>query len=682
MPGMLGDNGNGSTDTRESRMEDSKGAAGDVKALNADDVMEKFDREARFLRLSGSWAAVVKIIAICFSVFQLYTAVFGVLEAQIQRPTHLLFALALIYLLYPTRRKPGHNRIHPFDLCLCVAGVAAGLYSVLNYETLVESAGIYSNLDFAFGILGILLTLEATRRIVGFPIVIIASCFLVYAYLGPYFPGFMGHRGYDIKRIVTHMWFTTEGIMGIPLGVSATFIFLFILFGAFLTSTGIMEFFMEISNAIAGWASGGPAKVAVMASALEGTVSGSSVANTVGSGSFTIPLMKSLGYRSEFAGAVEAAASTGGQIMPPVMGAAAFLMSEFINKPYVEIAKAAAIPALLYFTGIWVVVHFEAKKCGLRGIPRDRLPNLFKILKAKSYLILPLVAIIYFLVEGSTPMTAALSGLGLCVAVGMFRRETRLNLPKLLNTLESGARAALGVAAACATAGIIVGVVTLTGLGLKMGDGLIALAGGMLILTLFFTMVTSLILGMGAPTTANYVITSTIAAPALVKLGVPILGAHMFAFYFGIVADITPPVALAAFAGAAIAKANPFRTGVIATKLAVAAFLVPYIFVYNPSLLLINATPMGILQMIVTSVLGMIGIGAAVEGWYWVQTRWWERVALFAGGLLLIDPGTLTDVIGLLLLAFVTGFQYRQWRVVRSLPRTEGGPRPSLAAGP
>jgi TRAP transporter 4TM/12TM fusion protein len=391
------------------------------------------------------------------------------------------------------------------------------------------------------------------------------------------------------------------------------------------------------------------------------------VANTVGSGSFTIPLMKSLGYRAEFAGAVEAAASTGGQIMPPVMGAAAFLMAEFINLPYLEIAKAAAIPALLYFTGIWVVVHFEAKKYGLRGLPREKLPRLFKVLKEESYLILPLVAIIYLLVEGSTPMTAAMGGLGLCVAVGMIRKETRMNIPKLLNTLEQGARSALGVAAACATAGIIVGVVTLTGLGLKMGDGLVSLAGGILILTLVFTMITSLILGMGAPTTANYVITSTIAAPALVKLGVPVLAAHMFTFYFGIIADITPPVALAAFAGAAIAKANPFKTGVNATKLAIAAFLVPYIFVYSPSLLLIDATLAKIIQMIITSVIGMVGIGAAVEGWYWTRMSWWERVPIFAAGILLVDPGTLTDIIGFMIIGLITIIQYRKAKIARSL---------------
>jgi TRAP transporter 4TM/12TM fusion protein len=645
----------------------------DSAPVQVDDLLEKFDRESRYLRTSGAWTRLIKIIAIGFSCFQLYTAIFGVLEAQIQRPTHLMFALTLIYLLYPTRRG-GKDRVHPFDLFLALLSVAAGLYPIVNYETLMESAGLYSNTDVVMGIIGILLTLEATRRIVGLPIVIISSCFLIYAYLGAYFPGFLGHRGYEVKRIVTHMWFTTEGIMGIPIGVSATFIFLFILFGSFLTSTGIMRFFMNLANAVAGWASGGPAKVAVLASALEGTVSGSSVANTVGSGSFTIPLMKSLGYRAEFAGAVEAAASTGGQIMPPVMGAAAFLMAEFINLPYIEIAKAAAIPALLYFTGVWVVVHFEAKKYGLRGLPREQLPRLLKVLKEESYLILPLVAIIYLLVEGSTPMTAAIGGLGLCVAVGMIRKETRMNIPKLLDTLEQGARSALGVAAACATAGIIVGVVTLTGLGLKMGDGLISLAGGVLILTLIFTMITSLILGMGAPTTANYVITSTIAAPALVKLGVPVLAAHMFAFYFGIIADITPPVALAAFAGAAIAKANPFKTGLIATKLAIAAFLVPYIFVYSPTLLLINATLFSMIQIIITSIIGMVGIGAAVEGWYWTRMSWWERIPMFVAGILLIDPGTLTDIIGFVMIAVITFIQYQKVKGGRDPGRRERVP--------
>ncbi len=643
-------------------------AKGIEESIDIDKVLEKFDPESRFLKLSGFWIPVAKIIAVFFSLFQLYTGSLGVFEAQIQRPTHLMFALALVFLLYPFKPRKGITTPHPVDLALAGLSVSVALYSIINYEIIVESAGLYSRPDFAMAVFGIALTLEATRRIVGLPIVIIASLFMAYAYLGAYFPGFLAHRGFEIKRIATQMWFTTEGIMGLPLGVSANFIFLFILFGAFLTSTGIMDFFMDISYAVAGWASGGPAKIGVISSALEGTVSGSSVANTVGSGSFTIPMMKRLGYKPEFAGAVEAAASTGGQIMPPVMGAAAFLMAEFMNVPYVEVAKAAVIPALLYFVGVFVVVHFEAKKCGLKGISRDQLPKIGRVLKERFYLVLPLVGIIYFLVEGSTPMRAALSGLVLCVIVGMLRKETRLNLKKLLDTLESGARSALGVALACATAGIIVGVVTLTGLGLKMGDGLLALAGGLMLPTLIFTMVTSLILGMGAPTTANYVITSTVAAPALIKLGTPLMAAHMFVFYFGIVADITPPVCLAAMAGAAIAKADPMKTGVQATKLAIAAFIVPYIFVFSPGLLMINTTFLGVVQMLITSVTGMIGVGVAVEGWYWTRMTWWERIIALVAGLMLIDPGTVTDVAGIFLMGLLTFWQYRQSRANRSLP--------------
>jgi TRAP transporter 4TM/12TM fusion protein len=344
------------------------------------------------------------------------------------------------------------------------------------------------------------------------------------------------------------------------------------------------------------------------------------------------------------------------------MGAAAFLMAEFLGLPYVEIAKAAAIPALLYFTGIWLVVHLEAKKTGLKGIPMERLPKLWNVIKKDSYLILPLVGIIYFLCEGSTPMRAALAGLALCVAVGMIRKATRMNIKSLLETLETGARSALGVAAACATAGIIVGVVTLTGLGLKMGEGLVSLAGGMLFPTLMLTMISSLILGMGAPTTANYVITSSVAAPALLKLGVAPICAHMFVFYFGILADITPPVALAAFAGAAVARANPMQTGINATKLGIAAFVVPYIFVYSPSLLLIDYTLGGLLCMVITATIGMIGLATAVEGWYFTAMSWWERIMSALAGLLLIDPGLTTDMVGFSVLALISLYQYKKYR--------------------
>jgi TRAP transporter 4TM/12TM fusion protein len=628
-----------------------------VQEIDISEIMAKYDKESAFRRLSGFQLRLVSAIAILFSLFQVYTGLIGVLPAQLQRSIHLTFVLVLVYLLYPSSSKMRRDKFHWVDVALAVLGGAAGLYITFNYRALLYRAGDYNTLDMLIGAIAILLVLEGAKRVVGLPIAVIASVFLVYAKVGPYLPGFLNHRGYSIERIISHMYYTTEGIIGVPLGVAATFIFLYILFGAFLEKTGIGKFFIDLANAVAGFAAGGPAKVAVLTSALEGTVSGSSVANTVGSGSFTIPLMKSLGYKPEFAGAVEAAASTGGQIMPPIMGAAAFLMAEFIGMPYLSIAKAAVIPALLYFTGIWIMVHLEAKKLGMRGLNRNELPKLSKVMKERGYLFLPLIGIIYFLVEGATPIKAALYGLGLAILASFFRKDTRLSLKDFLEALETGARNALGVSVACACAGIIVGTITLTGLGLKLGNGLVGLSGGNLILTLIFTMISSLILGMGAPTTANYIITSTIAAPAIVMLGVPVLAAHMFTFYFGIIADITPPVALAAFAGSAIAKSNPFKTGVTASKLAIAAFIIPYIFVFSPALLLIDTTPVMIVRMIITSVIGMIGIGAAMEGYFYTHANKLERIAFLAAGLMLVDPGLLTDIFGTGLMAILFVYQ-------------------------
>ncbi|MGE5484965.1 MAG: TRAP transporter permease [Ignavibacteriales bacterium] len=639
----------------------------DVQAV-VSQVLEKYDPESRYRRLSGAWGMLVRIIALAFSCFQLYTAVFGTFDDKIQRPAHLMFALTLIFLLYPSRRRWDRHRIHWFDVLLALASAGAGLYCLVNYEGLVSRTGVYTTVDLLVAIVGVALVMEATRRIVGPAMVIVAGVFLLYNWIGPYLPSFFAHRGYSMQRIFTHMYYTTEGILGIPLGVCATFIFLFILFGAFLEKTGIGRFFIELANAVAGGAAGGPAKVAVFSSALFGTVSGSSVANVVGTGTFSIPLMKSLGYRPEFAGAVEAAASTGGQLMPPIMGAAAFLMAEFIGLKYAEVIKAAALPALLYFTGIWIMVHLEARKLGLKGLPRERLPRLGRLMREKWYLLLPLMAIIYFLVSGYTPMRAALGGLALTLLTGVLKRDGRLTVMDILGALEQGARGVLSVAAACACAGIIVGTVTLTGLGLKMGDALIALAGGRLLFTLFFTMLTSLVLGMGVPTTANYVITSSIAAPAIVKMGIPKIAAHLFAFYFGIIADITPPVALAAFAGSAIAKANPFRTGATATKLAIAAWLIPYIFVMNPVMVMVGATPQLFLQMLATSLVGMVAIGGAVEGYLVTHASNLERVALFAGGLMLVDPGFVTDLAGFAILGAVYLHQRRKAVVSAARP--------------
>jgi len=643
---------------KEPTMKNMEGMDGEpVPEVDVDEMMAKYDKESSYRRYKGVMAIIISIIALAFAGYQLYTAQFGIFTAQVHRPIHLCFVLVLAFLLYPARRK-SRGRLTVVDVLLALATVAIGIYMVTNYWEISFRAGAYTTLDLIVGGLGIFLVIEGTRRVVGLPIVIVALVFLLYNYFGKYIPGFMQHVGFPVDRIIGHMWFTTEGIIGIPLGVSSTFIFLFIMFGAFLEKTGIGKFFIDIANAIAGRASGGPAKVAVITSAFEGTVSGSSVANTVGSGSFTIPMMIKLGYRREFAGAVEAAASTGGQIMPPIMGAAAFLMSEFTKTPYIEIAKSAIIPALLYFAGIFITVHLEAKKTGLKGMPKEEIPNFWILMRRQGYLLLPLVAIIYMLVEGRTPTFAALFGIYTAIGVDLIStlvlaiRKKRLKATMIeffwdcVKALENGARGAVGVALACAAAGIIVGTVTLTGLGLKMGDGLVSLAQGNLLLTLFFTMITSIILGMGAPTTANYVITSTIAAPALTKLGVPLIAAHMFVFYFGIVADITPPVALAAFAGAGIAKANPLKTGVNATKLAIAAFLVPYFFVYSPTLLLIDTNWLEAGRVILGALLGMVCVGVATEGWFLTNSPWWERIIFLVGGLLLIEPNITTDIIG------------------------------------
>jgi len=633
----------------------------DDAPVDSQAILKKFDKESDYRVYSGFFAKFVAALAITFSVFQLYTAVFGVLDAMIQRSIHLSFGLCLIFLLYPTSKKWSRTKLHPLDAVLAVLGVLAPIYIVANYQVLVTRAGQTTPFDLIAGIIGILLVLEAARRVVGIPMVIVALVFVTYAFIGPYIPGKLAHRGARVDTLVQHLYYTTEGIFGIPLGVSSTFIFLFILFGAYLERTGLGQLFIDLSNAVAGWTAGGPAKVAVLSSALMGTVSGSSVANVVGTGSFTIPMMKKLGYKGEFAGAVEATASTGGQLMPPIMGAAAFLMAEFTGLPYSRIIAGAAIPALLYYFGVWSGVHYEAKKLGLKGLSREDLPKFKRIMLDRGHLIIPLVAIIYLLVTGFTPMKAALWAIILSILSSMVRKATRIKPMEIIKGLEAGARGALGVIAATACAGIIIGVVTLTGLGLKLGSVLVEIANGNLLITLFFTMLTSILLGMGVPTTANYVITSTIAAPAIVMIMAQragldpfavapahiILPAHMFAFYFGIIADVTPPVALAAFAGAGIAKANPMKTGVNATKLAIAAFLVPYIFVMSPQMLLFNVTPIGLIWMLITSLIGITAVSGAVNAWFRTHMNWIERIAAFAGGLLMIYPGLVTDSIGL-----------------------------------
>lgn len=549
----------------------------EVKASAPVDIdLSELDNDSRVRTFYGWQDKALTLLLTCFTLFQLYSAISGTIPAQLLRMSHLAFVIPLVYWTYPAFKKSRRDKLPLVDFLLGLLFLGIALYYIFSFKALLARVGEYTQTDIILGAIGLLLILEACRRAVGVPLVVISSVFILYAYFGKVMPGFLHHRGYSTFRVVAQLFYSTEGVIGSPLGVCATFVFLFILFGAFLERTGIGQFFTDLANGIAGQSPGGPAKVAVLNSALMGTVSGSSVSNVVTTGSFTIPLMKSLGYPKEFAAGVEASASTGGQIMPPIMGAAAFLIAEMIGESYMEVVKAAIIPALLYFAGIYIMVDFKARKLGLKGLPKDQLPNLGKILRERGHLMFPLIAIIVFLISGFSCTRAALWGIIICIIAPYLRKGTHVPLRQIIEAIPAGARSALSVSCACSTAGIIVGVVTMSGLGLKLGEGLLALTHGMLLPTLFFTMITSIVLGMGVPTTANYLITATIAAPILVKMGIPVMAAHLFSFYFGIMSDITPPVALAAYAGSAIAKSDPFRSGIEASKLAIGAFLVPY----------------------------------------------------------------------------------------------------------
>ena len=624
--------------------------------------LDEIDRESKYKIFSDKGNLFIGIILTAWALFQLYASLSNKVPLQILRYTHLGLAISMAFILYPATSKSDRHKLAWYDCVLAIMMLCVCAYFIINYKPLQFRAGRYTLIDTYMAGLGIALVLLACWRVVGPPIVIIAVCFFLYGMLGKYMGGFLQHRGFSLKRIITHLFITTEGVIGNPLGVCATYIFLFILFGAFLEKTRIGQFFINLANSLAGWASGGPAKVAVLSSALQGTVSGSSVSNTVSTGSFTIPMMKSLGYTPEFAGAVEAAASTGGQIMPPIMGSAAFLISETCNVPYRELMMIALIPAMLYFTGIWVSVHLEAKRLGLKGLSKEELPKLIPLLKAKGHLLIPLAGIIYLMLSGFTITRAALWGCLLCIIVPYLRKGTRVPFLQIFTALPQAARSVISVATACSTAGIIIGMVTLTGLGQRIGTGIFGLVGNSVFLSLVCAMLTSLVLGMGVSTTSNYLITSTIAAPILIRAGIPLLASHMFCFYFGIVADITPPVALAAYAGSAIAHGNAFRTGVNATKLAIAAFLIPYMFAINPKMIMIGGNFYEALPMLCTAILGLIGIGGGFIGYLNGALNLPLRIISFAGGLCMVIPGTMTDIIGALAIVAVILINHKNSR--------------------
>ena len=642
-----------------------------------DEVMRKYDRESATRIWEGTPKIIITVIMTLFSLYCLYMTLFSTALPEVRLTLFVGCIIILGFLTYPA--KKGHVKVNSlpwYDIVLMLVGSACFFYFAINAFTLIQLATRIEPIHVIIGVIGILVLIELCRRCVGIPILCVVAALLIYTFYNQlsYNPSFFN----ALKNVVYKLFYTTSGVIGTPINVCFTYIVLFIIFGAFLERTGIASFFIDFANRVAGWSSGGPAKVAVISSALCGMVSGSSVGNTVTTGSVTIPMMKKTGYKPEFAGAVEAAASTGGQIMPPIMGAAAFLMAEYMDLPYAEVAVKAILPAILYFSGIFIAVHLEAKKLGLQGIPRTELPKWGYLLR-NLYLILPLVLLVWLVSSGAKTMatSAAISILASFIIGFIHLLATNIrqmngqgfgkilwltvkaSLLSAVDALAAGAKGAITVAVACAMAGMIAGCITVTGLASILINAIVQLAGNATIIGLVLTMLCCIVLGMGVPTTANYCIMASTCAPILIQLGFSPVAAHFFVFYFGIVADITPPVALAAYAGSAIAKSNPMKTGINATKLAIAAFIVPYIFAYNPSMLFVgNVEWYDVLLISVTALLGLFGIAAALNGHLYRKIPMVLRLALVAGGLGMMIPGLTSDLIGLAVVAAIVVFQY------------------------
>lgn len=620
----------------------------EVSEETINSVMKKYDRESNTRIWEGKPKIAIMLILVAFSLWCIYVTLFATFLEEIRLTSFMGLIILMGFLIYPAKKgEQTPNHIPFYDIVFMVLGTASYMYFALNANTIVNLGTKFEWYQIIIGIVAIAALIEVTRRCVGIPILIVAGFFVIYALtVGLTNPEFLGR----LKYLVRNLFYTKEGIFSTPVNVCSKFIVVFIIFGAFLEKTGISEFFIKLANSIAGRFAGGPAKVAVISSALCGMVSGSSVGNTVTTGSVTIPMMKETGYKPEFAAAVEAASSTGGQIMPPIMGAAAFLMADFVGVPYSSIIGRAILPAILYFLGIFISVHLEAKKLRLTGIPKEELPKMSKLIK-KIYLLLPLVMLVIW-VSGNymTMQRAAAFAIVLAIVVSLFDKENRITPKKILEALEQGGKSAITVGAACGVAGIISGAITMTGLANDLINAIVGVAGSHLIIALILTMICCIVLGMGVPTTANYCIMAATTAPILIRMGVPTMAAHFFVFYFGIVADITPPVALAAYAGSAIAKSNPMKTAFQASKLAIAAFIVPYMFCYNPAMLLIDTNPLAVAFICVTSILGVFGLAAALEGYCFTDMNIVVRLIIAVGGLMLIHPATLTDLLGLLLL--------------------------------
>ncbi|MEJ5358333.1 MAG: TRAP transporter permease [Desulfobacterales bacterium] len=659
-------------------------------ARKAAEIVETQEYGGR--RLTGWAHRLAFVTALGFSSFQLYTAFFGVLTSTLQRSIHLSFAISLCFLFYPFSRRTARKGISPLDLLLALVAAASVAYVSLFYQELVRRIGDPTPLDLGMGVLAIVLVLEASRRAVGWPLVAITGFFVLYGLFGPYFPGIFAHRGYSFRRIVDHLYLTSEGIFGIPLWVSSTFVFAFVLFGAIFERSGAGEYLMRLAMSLVGHTRGGPAKVSVVASAFMGTISGSGVANTATIGTLTIPLMKKVGFKPEIAGGIDTAAGGNGQIMPPVMGAAAFVMAEFLGIPYLEVCIAAALPAVIDQLALLGAVHLLATKYGFRGVPREMLPRFFPTLVSGLHYLVPIGVLLYALIVARlTPLTAAAMTIGcavtiflvraLLISAGLLPAEAAAEgtggrtrswkplgeaLARMIDALYNAARSMAAIGVTCACAGMVVGMVSLTGAGLNMTNILVELSFGNVYLAMVLTMIACLILGMGVPTTPNYVIMATIMAPALIamKPDTPLIAAHLFVFYFGILADGTPPVCLAAYAAAGIAGADPFKTGVEAFKLDMRTFLLPYMFITAPQMLLIGLDPglAGVLEacwIFVTSSIGMYALAAGMQGFLVDDDTWVERILLIAVALCLVKPGLYTDLAGL---AGFAGVYLRQKR--------------------
>ncbi|WP_372829421.1 TRAP transporter permease [Psychrobacter maritimus] len=625
-------------------------------------ILEKYDRESITRHITqGPVKYIIAAICILYSLFHLYIT-FNPMPSLLQRSVHVGVGFALIFLIFPASKKSSRKRVAWYDWIWFLLSLSGMTYLIYEYQDIVTSRGGMANsVDVIFSIITVICVLEGSRRITGWILPILASIFLLYPFVShlDFMPDRLLTRPYDMGDIFGQLFLKTEGLYSVAIGASVTFIFLFILFGAFLARSGMGQLFNDLALALAGDKKGGPAKVAVISSGFMGSINGSALSNVVSTGAFTIPLMKKVGYHKDFAGAVEASASVGGQILPPIMGASAFIMAETTGLPYSTIALAALLPAILYYLGVIAQVHFRAGRRDLKGMAKESLPQVKEVLKARGHMLLPIVFLIYLLIQNVPVGYAAAYTIGFTVVISMLRKETRMGFKDILGALEDGARQSLAVMAACAVVGIIIGVVSLTSFGTVMTSSIVTLGAGSLLLTLILTMLASMVLGMGLPSIPAYIITATMAAPALAGFDVPILAAHMFVFYFGVFANITPPVCLAAFAGAGISGGDPMKTGYLSLKLALAGFIVPFMFIYNPAMLMIDPTGlavtakefplppvMDIVIAVVTSVVGVIGLSAALEGYFKGTMNSITRIILAIGALLLIYPGLITGLIG------------------------------------